>query len=397
MTDVLDANGLTTSTLSELLAALVAGYQAIYGADINVASNSPDGQTINIYAQAGIDIRELATEVYNSFNPDRAIGTVLDERVAINNIARQGGTYTIQPIDITVSQTVTLQGLDGNFNSATGTGFTVQDDAGNQFILVDTTTLTAGTYSLNFRAGLIGQVETTVATITNAVTVVIGVTGINNSSSALTIGQNEETDAELRIRRQKSVALASSGYLNGLLGTILNITGVNSAVLFENVTNSVNADGVPAHGIWLIVEGGANTDIGNVIYNKKSYGANMKGSVEVDITTASGGTFAALFDRPTPANLYIKFNIQQTTGTTFDTVNIPIYMQNNLIYNINQAANTADITAIAAAAITATGGGGTPTDVKISADGVTWVDYLPTATKNLQWTVSPSNIAITIL
>lgn len=398
MTDILDATGLTTDTLPEIVADITAGMQNIYGSDINVASNSPDGQLINIVAQQCIDNRELATSVYNSFNPDRAVGTVLDERVAINNVVRQAGTYTIQPIDLVVSQTVSLQGLDGQFNNPNGTGYTVQDDAGNQFILIDTVTLTTGAHTgINFRAALLGQIETTIGTIINPVTIIAGITSINNSSSALTVGQDEETDAELRIRRAKSVALSANGYLNGLLGIVLALPGVNSAVLFENVTSITDANGIPGHGIWLIVEGGANTDIGNAIYNRKSYGANMRGAVEVDIATPSGGIFRALFDRPTAVPLYIKFNIQKTTGNAFDTVNIPLYMQDNLPYNINQAADTADITAIALAAINATGGGGTPTDVKISLDGITYVDYLKTPTLDDQFTVATANINITIL
>ena len=397
-TDVLDQNGLTTESLTQIVADLTTGMQNIYGSGINVASNSPDGQMINLVAQQCIDNRELATLVYNSFNPDYAVGSVLDQRCAINNVIREAGTFTVQPIDLTITQTVTLQGLDGNYNSINGTGYTVQDNAGNQFILADTVTLTPGVNTgINFRAAQLGAIQTTVNTITSPVTIVAGVSVINNSSSALSVGQNEETDAQLRIRRSKSVALATTGYLNGLLGQILALTGVVSAVLFENVFSTTDANGIPGHGIWLIVEGGANSDIGNAIYASKSYGANMKGSTSYAITTPSGGTFTALFDRPTSVPLYIQFNIQKTTATTFDTVNIPIYMQNALAYAIDEAADTVDIYAVALAAINATGGGGVPTNVKISLDNATWVDYLKTPTLNDQFTVAAANISITIL
>ena len=70
MPDVLDATGLTTKTLSELLAELVAAFKVIYGPNINVDQNSPDGQSLNIYSQGGVDYRELLTSIYNSFDPD---------------------------------------------------------------------------------------------------------------------------------------------------------------------------------------------------------------------------------------------------------------------------------------------------------------------------------------
>ena len=137
-TDTLNANGLTVKSLSDLVSELETGLKAIYGSDINVDSNSPDGQTINIVAQAGVDIRELIQQVYNSFDPDNAEGTVLDQRVVINNIERQGGSYTIVPIDVTCNAITTLDGLDADFNEPDGEGYTIQDDAGNEFILIDT-------------------------------------------------------------------------------------------------------------------------------------------------------------------------------------------------------------------------------------------------------------------
>ena len=398
MPDTLNENGLQVKSLNEIIADLETGFKEIYGEDINLASNSPDGQLINLFAQASIDIRELIQETYVSFDPDQASGVVLDQRVTINNIQRKAGSYTIQPIDIVTDRTVNLQGLDADFNNPDGTGFTIQDDAGNQFILIDSATLTAGTTTVNFRSKAIGEVTTTVGTITNPVTVVLGVTSVNNSSGALSVGQDEETDAELRVRRQASVANASAGYLNGLLGTVLAIDGVTSARLYENVTNSVDADGIPAHGIWLIAEGGANTEIADAIYSKKSYGANMKGDVEVEIVTDSGAIFTAKFDRPDEENLYIRFDIQKTAPTaTFDQRAIKEYIANNLSYDIGQFAETSEVTAVAKNAIANTGGGGVPVNVEISLNGSDWFDYLTVATLKNKFVLDTTRITITEL
>lgn len=397
MPDVLDANGLQVATLPEIITTLKTGLQGIYGSDINVDSNSPDGQRVNIIAQMAVDIRELIVMVNNGFDPDLAIGRILDQRVPINNINRAGGTFTIQPVDITVNQTVDLEGLDGAANDVNGTGYTVQDGAGNQFILLDSTTLTAGLTTLNFRAKQIGLVNTTINTITNPVTIVVGVTTINNSSAALSIGQNEETDAQLRTRRQQSVAISSTGYLNGLLGDVLTLPGVTDAKLYENVTDTPDINGIPDHGIWLVVEGGADLDIGNEIYANKSYGANMKGAVEVDIVTPSGALFTALFDRPVAENLWIIFNLKRTTTLfVFDTDDIAAFIVENLTYTIGEFAETSRVTAAAVAAINNFGGGGVPIDVAISLDGISLTDYLETTNLNYKWTLDPSRISITV-
>jgi uncharacterized phage protein gp47/JayE len=397
-TDALTSTGLTTQSLSDLVTALNTGLQGIYGTDINVDSNSPDGQLINIIAQAGVDIRELATQIYNNFDPDQASGTVLDQRVALNNIQRGGGTYTVQPVDITVDRTLTLAGLDANYNSLSGTGYTVQDANGNQFILSTTTTLTAGTTTLNFRAAKIGAVETTTGTITNQVTVVLGVTAVNNSSAEISVGQNQETDAQLRLRRQKSPALASSDYLNGMLASILALTGVVDAELYENFTDTADSNGIPAHGMWLIVDGGSSSDIANVIYKKKSYGCNMKGSQTYNITTASGIVFTSQWDQPISERLYVKFNLKKLVSTTvFDTTAIAAAIASAQSFEIGGDADMGSLTQTALNVVAANGGGGLVLDMAISTDGLTYTDVITPTSPQYKFTLASTDIAITVV
>lgn len=398
MVDSFTGTGLQVKTRTELVSDLTTGLQSIYGSDINIDSNSPDGQLIGIVAQAATDIRELLLSINAGFDPDQAIGTVLDQRVTLNHIARNAGTYTVQPVTLVIASTITLQGLDGNYSDPNGSGFTVQDNAGNQFILIDSATLTAGTYSKNFRAKNIGAVLTTANTITTQTTVVLGVSSVNNPSGALTVGTNEESDAQLRTRRLRSVALNSSGYLNGLEAALNNLSGVTDAKVYENYTDAIDSDGIPAHGFWVIADEGASSGIAQVIYERKSYGSNMKGSISVNITTASGGIFVVKFDRPVAENLYIRFDIQKTLATaTFDTAAIKNYIVNNLLYKIGGYAETSSITTLAATAINSISPGGVPVNMEISKDGATWFDYLTPTTKDRKFTVDTTRIAITVL
>jgi hypothetical protein len=72
-------------------------------------------------------------------------------------------------------------------------------------------------------------------------------------------------------------------------------------------------------------------------------------------------------------------------------------MAANLTYAVGQFAETSSLTALAVAAINATGNGGVPTDLQISVDNSTWVDYLTTTGLNYQWAISAGNIGITVL
>ncbi len=357
MPDVIDSTGLTVKTLNEILEELNDGYKAIYGADINILPNSPDGQLIGIFSQALSDIRELLVTIDNNFDPDNAIGRFLDQRVSINNIKRKGGTFTTVEIDITVSAntTVDLQGLDGTAADVNGTGYTIQDDAGNQFILFDSVTLenilpTPEIFKKNFRAKDIGAVTVSAGTIQNFVTIVLGVESVDNPLSPLQIGEDEETDANLRTRRQQSVSVNSAGFLNGIIGALLSIQGVTEAQAFENITNSIDSDGIPAHGIWVIVEGGGSDNIANVIMNKKSYGANQRGDIirEVDTPTTptSGIKFEARFDRPLGEALFIDMTLNNNDASvdlSESLATIKTQIKDNLPYKIGERAEISRI------------------------------------------------------
>jgi hypothetical protein len=305
MPNTLNADGLTTKTRAELLSELTSDFETIYGSDINLDSDTPDGQILGIFIQSYLDLLDLLSQVYNSFDPDNAIGVVLDQRVAINGIQRQSGTFTVTNITVVTDQALNLYGLDQSVEEV----FTVQDDAGNQFQLIDTYSAPgSGSHVLAFQAAEPGEVLTIPNTITTPVTIVLGVTSVNNPTSFTTLGINEETDNELKLRRRRSVSLASQGYLAGLLAALENLTGMNSAFVYENNTAATDADGVPSHSIWVIVSGTASDeDIANAIYQKRNAGCGMFGSESYTITQIDGSPFIINWDEVIQENLFIKF------------------------------------------------------------------------------------------
>ncbi len=348
MPNAIGPNGLTIKTRQEILDELLngaggyPGLLTIYGPNINVGPNSPDGQLLNILAQVAIDQEELIASVNSAFDPDQATGTILDARCAINGVIRQGATYTVQAIDVTVTIPLTLTGLD------TSTPFTVADANGNQFQLITSHSFGApGTTSLAFRAVQPGPVETTIGTITNIVTAISGVSGVNNSIAATSIGLAQESDASLRVRRANSVSLPSKGFLQGLLGALLDIEGVEQAVVLENITNTTDANGIPGHSIWVIVDApsSANEEIANAIYVKRNAGCGMKGAIDVPVDQIDGTTFDVLFDNPTAVPLYINLDIAAVTGTVDDD-----YIRQQLLlllsYKIGQIADVTTIVAL---------------------------------------------------
>lgn len=341
-TNALTPQGLTIQTLPDIITELTDGLKTIYGSDINLDPNTPDGQWVNIIAQAKIDILEFVNQVFASFDPDEAVGVNLDRRCAINGIKRAGGTYTQQPVEITVDRALTLQGLD----TAPASPFTVQDPQGNQYQLVSTTAFSgAGTLTLTFQAKEVGAVTSALNSITDIVTITLGVISSGNSTSAASVGVAQESDAALRTRRARSVSIPSKGFLDGLIGSLLDLNGVTQVEVFENVTNVTDLRGIPAHSIWTIVLGGSSSDIAQVIYRKRSLGCGMRGATVVSIEQADGLFMDIKFDRPIPQPLYIRFNVEAITGI-IDLGYLRTQLFSKLSYGIDQAADSSRVVAL---------------------------------------------------
>ena len=62
--------GIRIQSFSEVFEQLVEGYKDIYGQDISVDQEDPDGQRIGIEARLNLDLQQLAVSIYNSLDPD---------------------------------------------------------------------------------------------------------------------------------------------------------------------------------------------------------------------------------------------------------------------------------------------------------------------------------------
>ena len=347
-TNAIDFSGLQIQSLDDILNEILngtadyPGMYAIYGADISVASNSPDGQMLHIFAQAKLDTLELVQQVYNSMDPDTAVGVSLDQRCAINGVFRRSGTYSTQNVSVTVSGTVTLAGLD----TAPAAPFTVADGAGNQLYLIATTTVSAGAHTLNFRAANLGPTVYGDNSVTVVVTLQAGVTSVTNGTLSSTKGVAEESDYSLRVRRSRSIAMGGKGYLAGLYSVLLGLPGVTALSILENTGSVTDANGLGAHSIWVIIQGGAGVAIGLNIYAYRNAGCGMKGSESEVIVQLDGSNFTVYYDRPTTETLWIQLNMTAVTGIAPDAAFIRAQLVAQLSYDINQPADASAITTL---------------------------------------------------
>lgn len=269
-------NGCTVATYAEILAYLRDQMRSIYGSDIYIDDDSQDGQWLAVIALLISDLLNAVQAAYNSFSPASAQGVGLSTVVKINGIRRLVSSSS--SVLVTIGGTV---GTEINWGQ-------VEDTFGVRWALPALVVIPAdGLVDVTATCVTPGAVKASIGTITKIVTPVRGWQTVTNPDAA-TPGAPVESDAALRVRQSQSTALPALTILAAIQGAILNLPGVQRALVYENDTSATDADGIPEHSVSAVVEGGIAQDIGQTICNKKSPGTGTYGTTSVDCVDPGG-------------------------------------------------------------------------------------------------------------
>lgn len=389
MTLAFTTEGVTIDSLDEIIERVSQAYKDIYGQDIDVAQDSPDGQRIGIEAKARADMQAFALDLYNSMDPDLARSVSLDRILKICGITRRPATRSTWDIDVTTDRSLTLSA-----------DYTIIDDLGQSWFVPQDVDLTAGTTSVTFRALDFGAISNTSGAALDQATVVLGVTNLVATVDPV-IGANEETDAELRRRRNRSLQNPSYTTTGGMFARLANTAGVLDVQVYENDTDSTDARGIPAHSLWVVIEGGTLEDIAETMALNKTGGTGLLGSVtqvynEERIRpngTAFNVPHTMKFDRPVTTDLYV--NVTATRKVSGDPVDTVIIAQRlaGVDYAIGEEAVASELYEIAY------GDEQDPnfflTALEISDDDITFTDEQLTSALDGKFIIQVANVTVT--
>lgn len=296
------AQGITAPSYAEILEYLQGQARQIFGSDINLSADTQDGQLIAIVAAAISDANAQAIAVYNSFNPNTAVGVALDSAVKTNGLKRREPTQS----------TVDLL-LVGQAGAVITNGVAI-DTFENRWLLPASVVIqTIGQTTVTAIAEEAGDIAAPAGSITTIGTPTLGWQSVTNPSAA-TIGVPVETDAELRARQARSTAIASVSLWEGIIGALLDLPGVTRVSGVKNDTDTPTPDGIPGHSIAMIVEGGDAQTIGETIFLKKGEGVGTFGDVSITYLDAYGFPNAVYFSRPDVVQIYCTITITPGAG-----------------------------------------------------------------------------------
>ncbi|WP_418955089.1 baseplate J/gp47 family protein [Sutterella wadsworthensis] len=296
------AQGITAPSYAEILEYLQEQARQIFGSDINLAADTQDGQLIAIVAAAISDVNAQAIAVYNSFNPNTAVGVALDSAVKTNGLQRREPTKS----------TVDLL-LVGQAGTVITNGVAI-DTFENRWLLPASVVIpTLGQITVTATAEEAGDIAAPAGSITTIGTPTLGWQSVTNTSAA-TIGVPVETDAELRARQARSTAIASVSLWEGIIGALLDLPGVTRVSGVKNDTDTPTPNGIPGHSIAMIVEGGDAQTIGETIFLKKGEGVGTFGDVSITYLDTYGFPNAVYFSRPDVVQIYCTITITPGAG-----------------------------------------------------------------------------------
>jgi len=381
-------DGIQVQTFQEIYDELAAGYRAIYGEDINLDPNSPDGQRVAILTQLVLDAQSFGALEYNQRDPDFALGQSLNSIIKLSGISRRPATRSQVDVDVTTDRPLTLP-LD----------FAVEDDLGQSWTTLNAISILAGGTTVTLFAENFGAVEADPATVVNPVTVVIGVLSVTNTDPAV-VGIDEETDQELRVRRNRSLETPQSSSTGRMFTALASLPNVTDVAVYENDTDITDADGIPAHSLWVVVEGGAVSDIVESMVKNKTGGKGMVGSVtgifNESVLRPDGSTFVIVhdmtFDRPVFVPVLVR--LTATRKDAADPVDKALIAQEiaKRVFVIGENLLANDLYRLAFNA----GDNFVPTVLEVSIDaGASWTDGSVLSAPNEKFTLDDADVTVT--
>ncbi|AVE43824.1 MULTISPECIES: baseplate J/gp47 family protein [Providencia] len=295
--------GIVIDKLTDVHQRLTEGFKRIYGDDINLDADSPDGQMIGLFSQEIDNINQAIALIAQMLDPYKAIGSWLEQRAMYAGIVRRGADYSyLNEVVITGKQGVTVH-----------KGSLLSDDNRTKWVtLADVTLGSNGSARVDLRSQELGAFSLPANRPLTMDTVTIGVDSITTTKAAKE-GAFEETDGNLLLRFMRSHAINNHDDYQGLEGALLDLPDVKQAKVYENYTNQTDEKGIPPHTLNAVVIGGHDNDIGRTILSKKVGGCGVFGRIS-NTQTYAGAPRTVYFDRAALVNVKVKLLLERVGG-----------------------------------------------------------------------------------
>lgn len=278
------SSGVVVAEYYEIKSALTKRFKEIYGEDIDLSNISADGIYVENLCLMINNILQSFKQYYSQLDVNTASGIYLDRLCNLTNITRKTATRSTATVYLTLDPTAE--------NSYSTTSLTLADQNGNTWSVLSSEELT-------FKPGV---EQAVVVSATNLGPITAPKNWINqlvNNNVVMTIRQDEpanigsyeETDSELRSRRNNALSGAGTTVLESLVGALTSISGIEDAKVYNNNTletlTSKDTTSIEPHCVYVVLRIAKNIEItdatiGTLIYEKMTPGIPTAASSEIN-------------------------------------------------------------------------------------------------------------------
>lgn len=306
MTAGLTPLGFTPKTVAEIIAELQQAQRSTIDGTLNTSSTGVIANLNMAFALQLGAVWEMLAEVYDAHDPATAEGIAADHTGALLGIPRLPATKA------TVSLQLTLAPL-----TVVPTGSVVSDPLRPTVRFVTTqdaiTSLVGGLVLATAAAETAGALIVPALTLTKIESPVSGWTAVTNPAAGVP-GTDIESDEAYRLRQQQLRATTQGSTLDGIVADVRRLNGVITAAGYENVTDTIDANGLPPHSFEVVVSGGTDSAIAASIWANKPAGIETHGTSSAPVTDSEGVIHTVRFSRPSLKVINVNYRAEVTSN-----------------------------------------------------------------------------------
>lgn len=301
------SSGFVGTTLIQYKTEIETKYLAI-DSQWNIRPESIDGSSIAINSETFANQDDQIGLAYSACDPDTAIGQGLNNLSAINEVFRKDATFS--------TSIVNVSGIDGTPIPA---GKQVRNKSTGTLWALDSGVTISGVTQASVTCLTPGAQTASAGDLFIIADPVGGWQSVTNPSAAI-LGDSEESDSDLRIRRKNEVAKQSNNQLDSIRAAISGLDGITHLLVDENEELATDANGVLGKSYIIFVSGGDNDEIAKAMAGKKNPGCGQNFSnttfpnkqVVNTTTPEHGAAFRATFFRPEAKTVYVDVKVKET-------------------------------------------------------------------------------------
>lgn len=258
-------------------------------------------------------LSEIIQDVYDARDPNNATGTQLDSISGLSGVARDPATYSIAEV-----------GLSGTAGTVIPAGSELRDPSSDELWTTNSDALLDGTGSATVEASPPETGPINLSSVPLTWTIVTPVTGWDAAETTTneSPGQNEETDAELRIKREEALAATGGNSLPAIRSNVLDLDFVQQAVVIDNDTSvDQTISGLTLRDKSYAVvtypggfAGTRETELANTIYDVAPPGIYLNGDNSITVTGEDGHDKMVRWYYATEVPLDVQVEVNMADG-----------------------------------------------------------------------------------